>query len=518
MNTRTSLQIALGIVSVVLVGAAGAWLFLAKNDTANVAGSDVEFVSKKLATIASKYADAVGDFVFDITGTSVAYLVQDGDKIRAVLNGSEGKAYDDITFGAWGDRYAAEKAFGPSARELMYIATDAGKQFVVQGDIEGKRYDKVERLLFSGDGTHTAYAATNFGSSKSSFWKHRSRLVLDGVEQEPYNSVAPIRFLASGELVWSGTNYPTSSSMEEVLVIGAKKSKTYAHIEPSISADGKALAYSAVDADRRSTIHVIWANGNEEEIVGGGATMNPTGTLIIYLEREGTKWHTVVRRQDGTSFASDGLVVALSETGDHVALQSRTASGQSVVIVDGEKETPYDFVTGIRFSPDGSQVAYIAATGKPVNAVPQFVVINGRAQPQQYGDILQPLVFSPDSERLAYSARDENASQFIRGEKSTGVFVVVDGERLGVKYPSSGISSLNFSPDSKHVVYTVMNIVDQTAFSRKYFLVVDGKAFATYDYLDMPITGPRFSADGKMIAYGARRGNELWWIAEDIPD
>jgi len=35
---------------------------------------------------------------------------------------------------------------------------------------------------------------------------------------------------------------------------------------------------------------------------------------------------------------------------------------------------------------------------------------------------------------------------------------------------------------------------------------------------DQVVTDPIFSPDSKKIAYGARLGNDLWWIVEDVPE
>ena len=81
------------------------------------------------------------------------------------------------------------------------------------------------------------------------------------------------------------------------------------------------------------------------------------------------------------------------------------------VVVDGETGVDYD--RGVRegslvFSPDSQRLAYVAAKGIPflflLSIEDEFVVVDG--QEQKHYDIIhhRSLVFSPNSQRLAYSA------------------------------------------------------------------------------------------------------------------
>jgi len=91
----------------------------------------------------------------------------------------------------------------------------------------------------------------------------------------------------------------------------------------------------------------------------------------------------------------------------------------------------------------------------------RFVVVDGREASTRYGDIGKgTLVFSPDSQRIAYDGMRDNKH-----------FVVVDGTEARV-YDRA--ACLAFSPDSKHVALVGWH-------SRKPVIVVDGVEETRYD-------------------------------------
>jgi len=91
----------------------------------------------------------------------VAYVGRKGDKLFVVVNGEEGKGYDDIGFGSL--------IFSPDSKRVAYEAREGNKWFVVVDGEEGKRYDGigVDTLIFSPDSKRVAYMARE---GKNGLW------------------------------------------------------------------------------------------------------------------------------------------------------------------------------------------------------------------------------------------------------------------------------------------------------------------------------------------------------------
>ena len=166
------------------------------------------------------------------------------------------------------------------------------------------------------------------------------------------------------------------------------------------------------------------------------------------------------------------------------------------VVVDGQEGVHHrigDGVISLVFSPDSQQVAYKV---QPMGDVdypdpPGFVVVDGH-QGKKYTKGVGSPVFSPDSKRLAYSA---------------GNAVIVDGheqKQYGDPY------SLVFSPDSQRLAYMAV------ARGRKWFVVVDGQEGKQYEepYEENVKESLLFSPDSQRVGYVARAG-EKWFVVMD---
>jgi hypothetical protein len=90
--------------------------------------------------------DAAGNVVFSPDGKRSAYIAVSSKRCSVVLDGNEGKRYDDVSMGSL--------AFSPDSKHLAYLAKQDGKSFVVVDEIEGQRYEVVlgiardRRLVF----------------------------------------------------------------------------------------------------------------------------------------------------------------------------------------------------------------------------------------------------------------------------------------------------------------------------------------------------------------------------------
>ena len=182
------------------------------------------------------------------------------------------------------------------------------------------------------------------------------------------------------------------------------------------------------------------------------------------------------------------------------------------VVVDGQKQKQYGRIhTGsLLFSHDSQRLAYVARAGKK-----WFVVVDGQEQKQYDGEATaraglkwlvvkqyewikeeSARVLSPDGRRLAYLVDHD-----IGGDGAHLVHWVVEAGKKGEVYASVG--SLLFSPDSKRLAYVAYD-------GRKSIVVVDGHEGNHYHGI---MGGISFDSPDQ-LHYMARKGNAFYLVEE----
>ncbi|NIQ91774.1 MAG: hypothetical protein GWN33_12355 [Gammaproteobacteria bacterium] len=195
----------------------------------------------------------------------------------------------------------------------------------------------------------------------------------------------------------------------------------------------------------------------------------PQSRQITYLQTKGRKYCVSLNGHEGKYYDSIGA--------DH-SLNITTISTM--------------------FSPNGQHLAYAAKKeGR------WFVVLDGK-EGKHYPLVgSNPLTFSPDSKRLAYTVLPYTVSP--------GIFVytpwkvVVDDFESDTYYQYGRDCKVLFSPNSKHFAY-----VGKT-YSGKKFVVLNGMDLREYD----DISYLRFSPDSKWIAYIGRSENRSCVVVND---
>jgi len=339
--------------------------------------------------------------------------------------------------------------FSQDGRRLAYVACREDKQSMVVDGQPGREYDRVAAPVFSPDGQRLAYAAHNRG---------RWFVVVDGEPGPEHDGI--------GE--------------------GS----------PIFSPDGQRVAYIAINGSKWLVVADGKPGPEYDSILAGGPIFSADGRRLGYAAQNGDRYLPVIDGQPGPEYRAvrkDHPV--FSADGKRFAYAAESREGW-LVVVDGQPEpqsrVQYDWLRdgNLVFDPDGGRLAYVAWWDKHHG---QCVVVNGEPGPvHEFIDHGNGPIFSPDGQRMAYTAR--------KGDK----WLVVLDEQPCPEYDDISSGTLCFSPDGRRVAYCARRGPEETG---RHIVVVDGEASTEYDAI-----GPlRFSPDGENLAYTAKKGRR--WVA-----
>ncbi len=414
-------------------------------------------------------------------GRTVVYTKNVDNKQVVVVNGKE----ESAKYKQLGAYYVT---ISPDGKRLAYIVHDdeADSLFAVIDGKEDKPYQDIGigTPIFSEDSLHVAYTAFSEGK-----WL----VVVDGLEGAKYDAIdsSTFKFSPSGNEV----SYKAKTEGKWHIVRGDMKGKPYDDIIAGslyYSPDGNHLAYCAI----RDGMYLVVKDGEE-----------------------GLEYNNVFL--DKNSFSYDSKHFAF--------LASDMKTG--FVVLDGKELTHYWGIGygSSAFSPDNKRLAYAAILKgcehthserekdeEAHQAEEEWCIVVDGVEGKIY-NIVTPPVFSPDSARIAYftysfDKGSEKKSILTPKEKSEpGWVLVVDGVEQKEKYENIGMSTLVFSPDSKHVAFVAKA-------GDKLTVVVDGKPGKIYDGVvaSMLFGGNvSFRADGT-LHYVAIEGENVLLVEETI--
>jgi len=418
----------------------------------------MNLTTTKLATIPGDYEIVAGP-IFSPNGRKVAYVAKKENKNFVVVNGKEGRAYDEIV---------GNPVFSNDSQKLAYIAKKdciesvmeyEGKKYpiktgckkvVIVNEEEGKAYDDITSFIFSPDSQKLVYEAV----------KERNFLmVVNGKEEDGHYPI----FSPDSQK----TAFIVSEGNKRFVVVNGKKGKAYDLIHDiTFSPDSQEIAYVAEKEDKY---------------------------LIVRNDEEGKLYHVIL---GPPVFSPDGKKIA------YVAREEKAM--KFFMVVNEKEDTRHDDVGAPVFSPNSQKLAYRAKKVGRFHEVivgnerTSLIVVNGE-EGKTYDEVFDP-VFSPDSQKIAYRASRQRQDEH-------GNFIVVNGEEIKVNTTSqSPVFTPIFSPDSQKIAYVDMEY-------NKMLTVINGKKSKAYDRI---FGKPKFTSDGQYIVYGAKKGNELWWIVDKV--
>jgi roadblock/LC7 domain-containing protein len=275
------------------------------------------------------------------------------------------------------------------------------------------------------------------------------------------------------------------------------------------SPDGQRLAYKAADGIGQavtSEFVVVDGKAQQRYTKVGAPVISPDGKRVAYWARSGSKEFLVLDGNEGPAFASVWPPV-FSPDGSRVAYIAKLDKKRGVVVVDGVPgpafEHPHE---GPVFSADG-RLAYAEASGHKL-------VINVNSQPYtevpfQAGKVngIHSIVFSPDGKRLAFVVLRGGVS-YMQGETRRAKRTVVVDRKPEKDYNVPALTGPRFSPDGRHLAYAVHD-----PDKRQDFVVLDGQEGMPYG----EVLQDSISFSTTAMRYWVRQGNKLLRVVQTLP-
>jgi Tol biopolymer transport system component len=376
--------------------------------------------------------DDIRDIVFSKDGSKYAYEAKVGNKWMTVVNGAEGKQYDDIPW------YII---FSPDGNRSAYLAQDGDNTVVVADGIEEAVISKPNYIvpgtdvMFSPDGKRLTY----------NYWKGSvSFIVLDGKEL----NIGGNGFVFSPNSTrWAYAGWPEDIILNDQ-IIDLKLSDWVKGMY--FSPDSKRFVFDICTNINAYCAHIVVADDVHSNIYPfpgvSKVFFSPDSNKIAYTAKSNEDGYFVVADNvEGRRYAEIAEPILFSNDSSHMAYVAKDFNGSWFVVYDNVEGNKYSGILSLTLSPDNKSFAYVAKEVRNDKDV-QFVVVNetekGPYIVDWYGQgIRSGPVFSPDGSHIGYFAND--------GGK--GEVVVIDNTKLTNPWALIAGSSLTFdSPDSFH--------------------------------------------------------------------
>jgi Tol biopolymer transport system component len=374
--------------------------------------------------------------------------------------------------------------FSKDGRHVAYSVGINGKFVVVLDGKEGKQYDYVQNVVFSPNGEKLVYIAS---------LNNKTFIVLNGEESTRNGDIRNVVFSPDSKLIAYQIIY--SPGGYSSLVIGDQEFKNFGNASNDFSQN---FAFSQDSKEAAWITETMSPNnketGNYREVNGTKIYDSYFVTKVNLTNMKTSRLGTDV--YDGIYqliFSPDGerIAYSVSEDGNYYGVDNgKVVSDGAVSILPGNYSNivlpEYNNVR-LTYSPNSQKLAYLIMDTYGNH----FLILDGqKSELSDFYGLDTPIVFSPDGKRIAFG---------VLGKLADGDQYIIDNGSKETSY--GGISTPVFSPDSQKLAYVARK-------GDKEFIVVNGKEIEAPGTV---YTSPIFTVDSKMVGYGTKIGNELWW-------
>jgi hypothetical protein len=293
--------------------------------------------------------------VFDSTGSHFAYGAREAGQWLVVRDGKRGK-------GRFSSIGAKSLVFDPTGRHLAFSAARGAERLAVVDENEHSAYDDLSKIVFSSDGSHTAYIARK---------EHKEMIVIDGKPTTLNHRAllsAPI-WMRGNQFAYVAEDGPT----KWVVIPGGSEQRKFkaivsdqeGNLSVRFSADGQHYGYFA-QMNNGAFAAVIDGNIYGPFFrIGDAPLFSHDGYHHAYAAAHKPMAWVMVRDgavTDGLNFQAIGSAVALSDDSSELAYAAKRENGKWVVVVNECESAQYDRIRGLAFLQSGV-VAYLPDIG-----------------------------------------------------------------------------------------------------------------------------------------------------------
>jgi hypothetical protein len=389
-------------------------------------------------------------FFMSPKGVHVATVDNSGSRPAVIYDGTVGPKFDEIL--RQDQASVNQIVFSPDGTRYAYCAR-SGSEFVVI--VDGKEVGRSSeanmgrlgpgscKLGFTADSKHFFYFTTGIKSMTSG--DGYVRFVFDGKSSVPTapsdGTPFPVAFSPDGNHYAHICNDPAKQKPWTLIVDG--KPTGYQGGAPQWTADSKHI-YSQVTFNSPAThtngVDLLLDGKPIVRAQGLRFFVAPAGDLMVAIINAPAPSHaqflSVGTKRVPGSDLEQGVIsdIVFSPDGKHYAAKYQDANNRYYVFSDGKRGQDYQFIDGVQFTADSSQLVYHAMANSR-----QFLIVGGQ-ESKGFSNAVTP-IFAPAGGHVGA----------LVANSMDGVFYLLDAKATAVN--ARGLDKFTFSPDGTHFAF-----------------------------------------------------------------